>query len=135
MTSRLWFWMWTWHILAGAAGVLVSVGAFYQWLEQRFNSYKKLQHDAVQRIVDETGRELSDAECTKYIVFFNSLTDMGNVSLPVAQYSTGTKVYLQSREVYQVVLQGQFYEIRLTKRTGKRVYFRLYDKRQEVAGE
>lgn len=133
MTASTVFWVWTWHIIAGAVGVLISVGAVYQWFEKKINSYKNLPSNRVTQIIDEAGNVLSMAEQVAYITFFNSLTDMGNLPRPAAKYSQGTKITLQSGEIYQVVLKGQFYEVQLIKRNGKKTYFRLYDKQQEAA--
>lgn len=119
--------IWTWHILAGALGVLLSLGAFYQWLERILNQYKKLVPEQVVRIVNAAGHTLTAEEQAAFIESFNRLTDMGKLSLPATNYREGAEIWLTTGERYYVTEQGKFVEVMRIKRNGRKMYFRLYD--------
>lgn len=127
MTTSTTVLVWVWHILAGALGVILSLGAVYQWLERKLNRYKQIDAAHVAEVISPNGEILSDAERLAFIESFNRLTDMGKLSLPVADYRAGWEIRLTIGERYFVVEQGKFMEVMRIRRNGRKVYFRLYD--------
>lgn len=127
MTTSTTVLIWVWHILAGALGVILSLGVFYQWFDRKLNRYKKVDAIHVAEVISPNGETLPDSERLAFIASYNQLTDMGKLSLPVANYRAGWEIRLTTGERYFTIEQGKFTEVMRIRRNGRKVYFRLYD--------
>lgn len=120
--------IWIWHIVAGIAAVIVSLSAFYQSLEKRWSVYQKLSEHDVEHVMNDEGEILSIDTCRSFLSFYNQLVFMGKSDQKVENYDCGTQIYLNSGEKLEIVKCDKFYEVRKSKKNGKRQYFRLYAK-------
>ncbi|WP_029421217.1 hypothetical protein [Alicyclobacillus macrosporangiidus] len=68
---------WVGHIVAGLLGTLLSVSVFYKTLERWFAVHRKLDAGRVLRILDPSGRALSQAEVEAFVLQFNEASFLG----------------------------------------------------------
>lgn len=121
--------VWIGHIIAGILGVLLSLSVVFQGLERVFAVHRKLRNEDIEKIMSETGAEMSRDERVAFVEWYNRLVYIGKNAHPIKGYDLGTSVYFHSGERIQIILGEKFYEVRRIRKNGKVVHFELLDKR------
>ncbi|MCL6443240.1 MAG: hypothetical protein K6T83_07265 [Alicyclobacillus sp.] len=128
--------VWTYHVLAGIIGVILSLSAFYQLMERKLSSHRQIRPGDVLSIEGARGQALDDVEQQMWIDRFNSLVYMGK-SPRVREEGSKTTVHLRNGERLEIhgpTAYGKHtaYHVLRIRRRGRPVHYWLVERESSI---